>query len=70
MDLLRFDALVESTNRVKTMKKIDWAWLNLASSQGTPKTLKEVLAPLQRTVKSVSSKKDGKAFQQRLKGMS
>ena len=56
MDLVRFDALVGSVDRVIALEKINNAWLNMASAQCTIKGMKSILKPIeQRISKSFSS---------------
>jgi hypothetical protein len=70
MDLIRFDALVGSIDRVTSLEKINTAWLNMASAQCTTKGMKDVLKPIEKRIsKTFSSggKKTGADFIARLK---
>jgi len=55
MDLLQFDALVGSMDRVVALEKIDNAWLNMASAQCTVKGMKDVLKPLEHRISKTFS---------------
>jgi len=55
MDLVRFDALVGSMDRVVSLEKINTAWLNMASAQCTVKGMKEVLKPIEKRISKTFS---------------
>lgn len=50
MDLLCFDALVGSMDRVVSLEKISNAWLNMASAQATIKGMKGILKPMEKRI--------------------
>jgi len=58
MDLVRFDALVGSMDRISSLEKINTAWLNLASAQGTVKGMKDILKPLEQRINKSFAKED------------
>ena len=71
MDLIRFDALVGSMDRLISLEKINAAWLNLASAQGTVKGMKAMLKTLEQRINKSFAKEDttksAKAFIARIK---
>lgn len=48
MDLLKFDALVSSMDRILSFQAYEGFWLDLMASQGSSKGIKETMKSLER----------------------
>jgi hypothetical protein len=64
MDIHSFDSLIGSIERHRSRQIIQNAWLTMAASQGTQKSLRDALKPFERSagIKGPKTMKNAKDF--------